>query len=228
MHNRFLASIVAIAAINFAGAANLLALQMVTPPATLTEAPVDDTGMTQYTITNTSSSNTAGGPFDISLFLVTTTGNTPSTTNSGWTAETVNASSWTQYMGSTYYYRLTWQQFTGLTYTQAFPSDPASVNGYYLAYSVNTNTDAITFPSAQPITPGNSLGGFYFDGSPASTFFAAGPTDGTTSFQPGSVVTYTGTSTDLPEPSAVALAALAACACCRRWRGTFGINSRRA
>jgi hypothetical protein len=175
---------------------------------------------TQYTVTNqtTSPSIVAGGgagpdipstAFDISIFLSTTTGNTPTTTNANWTAEVVNATSWTQGMGVSYVYPYSWQTYTGKTYTQAFPSNPTSVNGYYLAYTVNPTTGAITL-SGTPIDPGQSEGGFFFDGSPSSTFFVAGPADGSSSFAPGSVITYGGTSTDTPEPATFGLIGLAA------------------
>jgi hypothetical protein len=74
-------------------------------------------------VKNQSSSMTTGGKFDISIFLATTTGGSPTTTNSAWTAESVDEDSWTDNMpGET----VTWNQYTGLTYTQAFPSDQPS------------------------------------------------------------------------------------------------------
>jgi hypothetical protein len=159
--------------------------------------------MMQYTVNDNSTTFTAGGKFDIALFLSTTTGNTPTTTNANWTAESVDSTAWaTDMTGES----LTWQQYTGLTYTQAFPSGPiGGKNGYFLDY--NYNGVDISFPSA-PILPGGNLSGFFFTGSPSSMFFVAGPSDGTTSFAPGSVVTYSGTSTDTPEPTTLGLIAL--------------------
>jgi hypothetical protein len=55
----------------------------------------------------------------------------------------------------------TWQQYTGLTYTQAFPSNPIKVNGYYLDYTFNSDSDTVSFPG-KPVIPGASLGDFFF------------------------------------------------------------------
>jgi hypothetical protein len=171
--------------------------------AAVQEAPYSG-GMTQYTVNDNSTTFTPGGKFDIALFLSTTTGNTPTTTNANWTAESVDSTAWaTDMTGES----LTWQQYTGLTYTQAFPSDPIKVNGYFLDYTFNGTDISL---SGSPIFPGNPIGGFFFTGSPSSTFFVAGPSDGTTSFAPGSVVTYSGTSTDTPEPTTLGVMGLAA------------------
>jgi hypothetical protein len=197
--------VIAVAIVFGSGAANLLAIQSI--PANVQEAPSGG-GNTQYTVNNTSSTITPGGKFDISIFLSTTTGSSPSTTNSGWTAESVDATSWGQDMTGE---GLTWQQYTGLSYTTAFPGNPFELNGFFLDYIFNSDTDTISFPN-QPIFPGAGLGGFFFAGSPSSTFFVDGPPDGTTSFTPGSasLVHYSGTSTDVPEPtSLIGLAILA-------------------
>ena len=107
---------------------------------------------------------------------------------------------------------LTWQQYTGMTYTQAFPGNPIKVNGYFLDYTFNSGSDTISCPG-NPVIPGAGLGGFFFAGSPSSTFFVAGPADstdtGTTSFTAGDVVSYSGTSTDVPEPASLGLVFLA-------------------
>jgi hypothetical protein len=55
----------------------------------------------------------------------------------------------------------TWQQYTGLTYTQAFPGSPLKLNGYFLDFTFNSDTDTISFPG-NPVIPGSSLGGFVF------------------------------------------------------------------
>ena len=59
---------------------------------------------------------------------------------------------------------LTWQQYTGMTYTQAFPGNPIKVNGYFLDYTFNSGSDTISFPG-NPVIPGAGLGGFFFTGS---------------------------------------------------------------
>jgi hypothetical protein len=195
----------------FAGAAPVLAI--VTPAASVQESVFPSNPVkTQYSVSNTSSAASAGGKFDIALLAVTTTGSNPTTTNTGWEAESLNAGAWVQSMGEpTGDFSLpTWQQYTGLTYTQAFPSNPIKVNGYFLDYSVDSGTGNISFPSS-PIFPSNPLlGGFFFDGSPGSTFFVAGPTDGTTSFAPGAVVTFSAPATITPEPASLSLLAISA------------------
>lgn len=188
--------------------ANLLAV-VATVPASVQESPVIGTADTQYTVSNTSHPFT---PFDITLFLSTTTGSNPTTTNTDWNSEVVDADNWTQPMqnvdGTTFPW--TWQQYTSLTYTQAFPPSPASLNGYFLNYSLGPGGAAILVPAVQ-FGPGTTMGNFFFQGSPASTFLVAGPHDGSILFGAASVVTYSGTSTDLPEPTTaiIALAALA-------------------
>jgi hypothetical protein len=216
MHTRFLTSLAAATLFSLATTSNLLAVSG--NPATVQEAPSGG-GTTQYTVNNTSSSMTSGGKFDISIFLSTTTGSSPTTTNSAWTAEAVNSTTWAEEMTGE---GVTWQQYTGLTYTQAYPGNPAKLNGYFLDFTFNSDTDAISFPNS-PAIPGSSLGGFNFTGSPSSTFFVDGPTDstgtGVTSLTPGAgQVTFSGTSTDVPEPSGVAVAVLAASASLLRRR----------
>jgi hypothetical protein len=111
------------------------------------------------------------------------------------------------------------QQHTGLSYTQAYPSQPIKVNGYFLNYTFNSDTGDVAFPSS-PIggIPGTSLGGFFVTGSLDSTFLVAGPTDGTTSFAPGNVVTYSAATADVPEPTSVGLVAIAVCGFAMRRR----------
>jgi hypothetical protein len=207
MHTRFLSRLTVSALIVLGGTSNVLAISGI--PTTVQEAPSGG-GTTQYTVKNQSSSMTTGGKFDISIFLSTTTGGSPTTTNSAWTAESVDEDSWTDNMpGET----ITWNQYTGLSYTQAFPNTPVKLNGYFLDFTFNSDTDTISFPGG-PIIPGSSLGGFFFSGSPSSTFLADGPTDstgdGTTSFTWGEdQVSYSGTSTDVPEPASLGLAAIA-------------------
>jgi hypothetical protein len=218
MPSRFFVQTAAAAAIVFVHAANLLAI--ISNPATVQEFPTGPIGgmpQTQYTVNNTSSDASPGGKFDFSIFLSTTTGSSPTTTNSNWTSEVINATDWTESMGFPAVSEPanpTWQQYTGMTYTQVCPFDPTKVNGYYLDYTFNSDSDTISFPIG-PRIPGVGLGGFFFAGSPSSTFFVAGPADpngtGVTSLTPGDVVSYTGTSTDVPEPAGIGLVAFAVC-----------------
>jgi hypothetical protein len=105
---------------------------------------------------------------EIALFAITTTGDTPTTTNSTWTAESVTAGTWGSPMGTSL---ASWQQYTGLSYTQAFPSNPTKLNGYFLNYTFNSGADTISFPG-NPVIPGASLGGFFFQGSPSKISIA--------------------------------------------------------
>jgi hypothetical protein len=75
---------------------------------------------------------------------------------------------------------LTWQQYTGLTYTQAFPTDPTLLNGYFLNYAVSGGNVIPSNTSWEPcwIVPGTSaMGGFFFKGAPDSalTYLVDGP-----------------------------------------------------
>jgi hypothetical protein len=176
------------------------------PPATVTETPQGN-GSTEYNV-----SNTATNTFDISVFLSTTTGSSPTTTNADWTAEALNANLWVAPMGfPDQTTDVTWAEYTGLSYTQAFPGAPTKLNGYFLNFTFDSDTDTISYPGA-PIIPGAGLDGFFFTGDPSSTYLVLGPADssrdGTSSFTEGSVDTYGGTSTDLPEPTGIGLAVL--------------------
>jgi len=174
-------------------------------PASIDETPQGN-GATEYTVFNTSGSSAQ--PFDITLFAVATTGSDPTTTNSKWSAESVDATSWDQDMTGE---SLTWQQYTGLTYGQAFPLDPAQTNGYFLNYTLGPAGELIFVPLEQ-LGPGTNLSGFFFQGSPSSTFLVAGAPHGSTQFGVNQVITYSGTSTDVPEPAGIAgLAAVVVC-----------------
>jgi hypothetical protein len=209
-------------------AAKMLAISIAAAAVTEAQFPSNPT-LTQYTVTNNSNVSFPANPIDIAVFVSTTTGSSPSTTNTGWYAVSLDAAMWVQSMGepepilnSTL---PTWQQYTGLTYTQAFPSSPVKVNGYFLDYAYD-GTD-ISFPGAptfpgNPIFPSQPLDGFFFTGSPSSTFLVAGPADGTTTFAPGDVVTYSGTSTDTPEPTTLGLICLAAMGLMGRRREKVG------
>jgi hypothetical protein len=104
MRKQFIVQLAVAAAFVFGHAANLLARNA--PP--VTETPQGN-GTTQYTLTNNFPSGPVGG-FDIGLFLSTTTGDTPTTTNSTWTAESVTAGTWGSPMGTSL---ASWQQYTG-------------------------------------------------------------------------------------------------------------------
>jgi hypothetical protein len=170
---------------------------------------------TQYSLFNTTD-------FAISAFAVTTTGSNPSTSNANWTAQALNASLWTQPMGGNVN-NLTWQQYTGLTYLQAYPEDPTSVNGYFLNYTFNSGAQTVSFPNS-PFFPANPLfGGFFFQGTPDSDFLVVGPPTNSASGPTAvtSLQTLQGQSVDVPEPSTIALGLFALAGCgfhlrCRR------------
>jgi hypothetical protein len=124
---------------------------------------------TEYTLLN--QSQLTSTQFDIAAFAITTTGNTPTTTNVGWIAQALNSNTWSSVpMGGDIAGNLSWQQYTGMTWNQAFPSNPFKVNGYFDSYIWNSGAQTVSFP-ADPFFPGNPFfGGFFFQGSPSSDF----------------------------------------------------------
>jgi hypothetical protein len=65
---------------------------------------------------------------------------------------------------------LSWQQYTGMTWNQAFPSNPFKVNGYFDSYIWNSGAQTVSFPG-NPFFPGEPFfGGFFFQGTPSSDF----------------------------------------------------------
>ena len=213
MRTGFLLQLIAAAILTFGSAATLQAAAK----ASVTETPQGD-GTTEYTV-----NNDASNTFDIAIILSTTTGGSPTTTNANWTAEALNANLWDAPMGFPAISEPTnptWAAYTGLSYTQAYPTGPIGLNGYFLDYTFNSGADTISFPG-QPLIPGASLGGFFFPGQPGSTFLVVGPTDGTTTFTPGDptvVMNFSGDSTDLPEPASLGLATFAVCGLALRRR----------
>jgi hypothetical protein len=178
-------------------------------------------------VINSSSSATQGGPFDISLFVASTTGSDPSA-NNGWVSESLNATTWGQSMGvdhfASYSVNLpSWQSYTGLSFAQAFPTNPVSLNGYYQSYIYNPSSSNYISVTGAPFFPGSSMDGFFFDGSPSSIFFVAGGENGgpAGTFLPGSVLTYSGISTDVPEPVGLCIAVSAVSALALRSRRTL-------
>jgi hypothetical protein len=138
---------------------------------------------TEYNIINNSSI-----PFNIDAFAVESTGGSPSTTNPGWSAVLLDASSWLQSMGGTL---PSWLDYTGESYAQAFPKDPASINGYVLDQP----------DLGGEISMGDSLNGFFFQGAPDSTdrFMLVnvhGP-----AIVEGQNITHFGTVEVVPEPT---------------------------
>jgi hypothetical protein len=126
----------------------------------------------EYAVANTS--NLDPQPFDITAFVVSTTSANPnpSTSNLNWIAQSLSASTWTQAMGGGASTLPSWQQYSGLTYVQAYPSNPVRVNGYFLNYTFDSGSGDVSFPN-NPIFPGEpTFGGFFFQGTAESTFLA--------------------------------------------------------
>jgi hypothetical protein len=148
--------------------------------------------------------------FDIAAFAITTTGNSPTTTNTGWIAQALNSTTWSSGpMGGDIAGNISWQQYTGMTWNQAFPGGPVKANGYFLSYIWNSGAQTVSFPS-RPIFPGNPLfGGFFFQGSPSSDFLVVGPTDSSEPQPLSDFQSYQGISIDVPEPSSLALSIIA-------------------
>ena len=164
--------------------------------------------MTEYTLHN--QSQLSATQFDIAAFAITTTGNTPTTTNVGWIAQALNSNTWSSApMGGDIAGNLSWQQYTGMTWNQVFPTNPVKVNGYFDSYIWNSGAQTVSFPSA-PIYPADPLfGGFFFQGTPSSDFLVAGPTDASEPQPLSDFQSYEGISIDVPEPSSLALSMLA-------------------
>ena len=223
MRSSFFINLTAAMFFSFNGVTKVLA----DVPATVQETALDN-GSTEYTVNNTSSLTTAGGPFNITLLVVTTTGTNPNTQEPGWNAESLNAVAWDQSMGFDFVDTEvpTWQQYTGLSYTQAFPTDPSNVNGYFLLHSLPVDNEYNL--GSTHIAPGTSLNGLLFTGSPASTFLVAGPSASFMSeYTLADIVTYSGTSTNIPEPAGLCLAAFVVCGLALRRRRT-GCQTRRS
>lgn len=168
-------------------------------PVTVEETPVPGTDFTEYTLIN--DTNSQAIPFNFTIFASSTTGNTPSTTDTGWNAVALDATLWAEPITTGV---PSWQQYTGLSYTQAFPSDPASVNGYFLNLAFDSSTGNTTF-FGTPIAPGTNLTEFYFVGPPGSQFVVAGPTTAGSPEPLSNFQTFTGSTIDLPEPTCLAL-----------------------
>jgi len=158
---------------------------------------------TEYNVVNSRSG--IGLPFNIDAFVVETTGGNPSTTNPGWSAETLDASSWLQSMGGTL---PSWLDYTGKSYIQAFPNNPANVNGYVLN---EPNMGGA-------ISPDSSLNGFFFQGAPVSTdrfmlINVHGP-----AIVLGQEITVSGTVEVVPEPTTLSLFGIGISLLCRRMK----------
>jgi hypothetical protein len=110
---------------------------------------------TEYNVINNSHDFTL--PFTVVAFAVKSSGGNPFTTNPDWTAQAVTAASWLQPMGGNPA-NASWAEYTRLVYTQAFPSNPAEINGFVVA-----------FGSGQAIPEDSSLAGFFFQGAPGAS-----------------------------------------------------------
>jgi hypothetical protein len=125
----------------------------------VTVQEIQEGGNTELNVINNSSDTVSPQPFNIVAFAIRSFngGDNPSTTEPGWTAEALTAALWVQPMGGSGSTLSTWEAYTGETYTDAFPEDPAEVNAY------------VTTPgSPDIITPGSSLNGFFFQGTPTA------------------------------------------------------------
>jgi hypothetical protein len=169
MHTRLWVPLITLAAMGLASPSKLYAIQ---GAVTVQESPGGT--LTQYSVLN--NSQTTAHPFDITLLVVSTTSTTPNpfTSNLNWIAESLSASTWTQAMGGGASTLLTWQQYTGMTYVQAYPGQPVRLNGYFLNYTFDSGSGDVAFPS-NPIHPGGSaFGGFFFTW-PLDSTFLVGP-----------------------------------------------------
>ncbi len=158
--------------------ATVLSSAFAADPAVIDESLTGGGTMTEYSVLN--QSQLSATQFDISAFTIATTGIGPTTTNLNWSSQALNSNSWSSIaMGGTNPNEpLTWQQYTGMTWNQAFPNNPFKVNGYFLSYIWNSGAQTVSYPSI-PIFPGNPFkGGFFFQGTPSiDSFLVIGPTD---------------------------------------------------
>ena len=189
----------------FTALPNLLAAQL--PAAHVYET--QEGSNTEYAISNTS--NLDPIPFDITMLVVSTTSANPnpSTSNLNWIAESLSASTWTQAMGGGVSTLPSWQQYTGMSYTLAFPGDPVRLNGYFLNYTFDSGSGDASYPGA-PIFPNQPVfGGFFFQGAPDSTFLVVGPTNSTQGTPLSQLRSYESVAVIVPEPAALSLCLLA-------------------
>jgi hypothetical protein len=200
--------LVAAAFVGLSGLSNVFAAD----PALIQESLTAGSDLTEYSVLN--QSQMTATPFDISAFAVATTGTAPSNSDPNWTAQALNSASWSSMpMGGTNPNEpLTWQQYTGMTWNQAFPTGPVSgkVNGYFLSYLWNSGAMTVSFPDP-PVYPSNpAKGGFFFQGMPMSDMFlVVGPTDASMAQPLSDFQTFEGQSMVVPEPSSLALSVIA-------------------
>ncbi len=118
MRMRLLFAGVAVVALTLSALSNALAAD----PAAIHESLTAGGTMTEYSVLN--QSQLSSTQFDIAAFAITTTGNTPTTSNAGWIAQSINSNTWSSApMGGDIAGNLSWQQYTGKTWNQAFPSN---------------------------------------------------------------------------------------------------------
>jgi hypothetical protein len=206
MRLRFCLSRAVVAAFCLAPLSNLYAIAAVT----IDESPQGAT--TEYSILN--NSQTTAHPFDITAFAVSTisSNSAPTTTNANWTAMAITPAIWQDVpMDFPTDHLPTWQQYTGMTFVQAFPSAPINVNGYFLDFTYDSGSGDVEYTHLPPIitTVQANFGGFFFQGAPDSTFLALGPPDGTTNAPLGQLLSYSDTAVDVPEPAALSLCLVA-------------------
>jgi hypothetical protein len=193
------------------------------PPAIIQET--QEGSNTEYSVLN--QSQLTPQPFFLSLFAVTTTGDSPTTTNFDWFSEYLTSVTWTQTMAQgTNQLPLTWEQYTTLSWDQAFPNYSGGVNGYWM--ECKYDIQGLSFPGGCMPPGAPSLGGFFSKGTTNSMFLVMGPTD-ISSPQPLSTLqSYSGLAVDVPEPSSLALCIMALCGCCVFQRSRRRLQDRSA
>ena len=205
MRTRLWIAQAAVVTMSFGALTTCLADRILVPTSGVDETPKNAT-TTQYFVINNSQTT----PFDITLLVVSTTNATPSptTTNLNWTAESLSASTWTQTMGGGAVSLLTWQQYTGMTYVQAFPTDPTLLNGYFLNYTFDSVSGDVAFAAPPHLQRLLIFGGFFFQGATDSnsTFLVEGPSDASVPSPPSSFQSLEGNIViNIPEPATISL-----------------------
>jgi hypothetical protein len=121
----------------------------------------------------------------------------------------------------------TWEQYTGVPLALAFPHGTLRANGYYADFTYDSLAGLVSQPT-DPVAPADPIrGGFYFNGSPSSTYLAAGPTNWTSPYTLASVQHSSGNAQPGPAPEPTTLSLCAVAGLLLSWRLRSRVAARR-